>query len=398
MPTAVPAAAPSPSTESETAGWPLDPAVLHLNHGSFGTSPTATLDHQRRLREELDRDPDVWFRHLPDRVAEARRAVADWLGAPEPATALVPNASAGVTAVVSSLRFAPGDRVLVTDHAYGAVDMAVRRHATRAGAEVQTVALPIDADAERIAGLLREAMDEGPRPALLVVDHITSATALLMPVAAIAADCRERGVPLLIDGAHAPGMLAEPLTGLQGAYWVGNLHKWPCAPRGTAALVADPAEPADRQLLFPPIDSWGAPDPYPQRFDQQGTQDLTAWLAAPHALRTVQEEHGWAAARERNAALAEEAQRVVTEHWGVSLKGVPLLPAPAMRLVPLPAGVAADQPAAHAMQRVLAERHGVAAAVTTWNGRGFVRLSAHLYNRPADYRDFAERCRDTLLG
>ncbi|WP_037572174.1 aminotransferase class V-fold PLP-dependent enzyme [Phaeacidiphilus oryzae] len=397
MSTAVPATVPTEGRPA-TGGWPLDPEVLHLNHGSFGTSPTAVLDHQRRLREEMDADPDAWFRALPERVAEARRSVAEWLGAPEPTAALVPNASAGATAVAAALPFGPGDRVLVTDHAYGAVEMGVRRHAARAGATVETVALPIDADAEQITALLRAAMDDGPRPALLVVDQITSATALLLPVERIAADCRERGVPLLVDGAHAPGMLADPLTGLQGAYWIGNLHKWPCAPRGTAVLVADPAEPDDRQRLFPPIDSWGAPDPYPRRFDQQGTQDLSAWLTAPHALRTIEAEYGWAAVREHNASLAEEAQALVAEHWGVALDGVPVLPAPAMRLVPLPAGVAADQAAAHTMQRLLAERHGVAAAVTTWRGRGFVRLSAHLYNRTADYQAFAERCRDTLLG
>lgn len=382
-----------------TAGWPLDPDVLHLNHGSFGTSPSATLAYQRRLRDELDRDPDGWFRELPDRVAEARRSVAGWLGASEAGTALVPNASAGVTAVVSALRLRPGDRVMVTDHAYGAVDLAVRRYAERAGARVQTVAVPIDAGAEQIGALLRTAMDDGPPPALVAVDHITSATALLMPVRAIAADCRERGVRLLVDGAHAPGMLADPLAGLHGAYWVGNLHKWPCAPRGTAVLVADPADPDERQRLHPVIDSWGAPDPYPQRFDQQGTQDLTAWLAAPHAVRTVAAEYGgWDTVRERITALAEQAQRTVAERWGVRLRGVPALPAPSMRLVPLPPGVAADPPAAQAMQRLLAERHRVAAAVTTWHGRGFLRLSAHLYNTPADYHDFAERTRSTLLA
>lgn len=388
-----------PEGRAAREDWSLDPGVRHLNHGGFGAVPAAVGTYQQALRVTAERDPLTWFRRLPARVARAREEVADWLGAPREATALVANASAGATAVLSSLPLRAGDRVLVTDHVYGAVGMAVRRHAARAGAEVDSVAVPLDADGPATAALVRTALDAGPTPALLVVDHITSATARLMPVAEIAADCRERGVRLLIDGAHAPGQLARPLEGLHGAYWVGNLHKWPCAPRGTAVLVADPVDEAERQLLHPPIDGWGAPDPYPVRFDVQGTGDFSNWLAAPTALRLIEERYGWDRARAHMAGLSGWAQSFVAERWGVELKGLPAEPAPGMRLVPLPAGIAADPRAAAALQEELSEKYGCATAVTSWNGRGFVRLSAHVYNTEADYRDLVERVgRRPLLG
>ncbi|MFI9724288.1 aminotransferase class V-fold PLP-dependent enzyme [Streptomyces sp. NPDC052396] len=375
--------------------WMLDPGRVHLNHGSFGAVPRETLAHQQELREEMERDPVEWFQRLPGRVAAARRQVARLLGAPEAATAFVANASAGVTVVLQALELPLGSRIVITDHLYGAVTMAVHRAAARRGADVETVHLPLHWPLRDIAERMVAALDARTR--LVVVDQISSATARLFPVAEIAEACRARGIPLLVDGAHAPGMLAHPLAGLHGTYWVGNLHKWTCAPRGSAVLVADPADPDERRRLHPPIDSWGTPDAYPERFDQQGTQDLTAWLAAPHAPSLIEQLHGWTAARRFMAGLAEHGQRIIAERWGADLGEVRTAPAPAMRLVPLPPGHATDQDSAHALQQVISSRYGCATAITTWHGRGFLRLSAHLYNAPADYEHLAERCAE-LFG
>jgi isopenicillin-N epimerase len=375
-----------PGDRSVLEDWWLDSQVVHLNHGSFGAVRRSTTAHQQHLREEVERDPDAWFRELPVRVAEARRAIARLLDAPEHATALVTNASAGVSAVLNSISVPAGSQVVVTDHAYGAVEMAVRRFAARHEAEVCTVHIPLDADAAQTAEMICAAL--GDRTTLVVLDQITSATARVMPVRETAAHCRERGIPLLVDGAHAPGQVLHPVAGLVGAYWVGNLHKWWCAPRGTAALVADTE---DRHLLYPPIDSWGAPDPFPQRFDRQGTQDLTSWLAAPYAVAEIEERYGWSAARAHMSALVTYGQQCVADRWGARLDDLGSDPAPAMRLVPLPAGIATNLDSAHALQRVLAEQ-GYATAVTSWHGRGFLRLSAHLYNTAADYEGLAERC------
>ncbi|MCX5536980.1 aminotransferase class V-fold PLP-dependent enzyme [Streptomyces sp. NBC_00006] len=377
--------------------WALDPDVRHLNHGSFGAVPRVTLDELRALRTEMETNPCRWFRGLPERVARARTDIARYLRVAPDTLALVPNASAGISTVLSSLELPPGSEVLLTDHSYGAVTMGVTRAAERAGARVRTLHIPLDATPAQIAALFADALgDTGAPTSLVVVDQITSATARLFPVADIVAHAHAAGALVLVDGAHAPGMLADPLADAGEAdFWVGNLHKWPCAPRGTAALVSR----GDRaQRLHPLTDSWGAPYPFPERFDQQGTVDLTPWLAAPRSLDFIEERFGWDAARRDMAELAGEAQQLLADALGVDTGPVGGSPAPAMRLVPLPDGAASDQDAAHALGRHLADTIGCETAVTTWNGRGFLRLSAHLYNDRKDYAYLADQLPTALAA
>lgn len=369
--------------------WVLDPGVRHLNHGSFGAVPRTTLEELRALRAEMEADPDRWFRLLPDRVARARAEIARFLRTGPETLALVPNASAGVSTVLHSLDLPPGSEILLTDHTYGAVGMGAARAAARAGARVRTLHVPLAATAEEITARFADALGDTEAPtALLVVDQITSPTARLLPVADIVRHAHAAGALVLVDGAHAPGMLADPLAAAGDAdFWVGNLHKWPCAPRGTAALVARGAQ---AQRLFPLTDSWGAPDPFPHRFDRQGTLDATPWLAAPRSAAFIEELCGWETARERMTGLADEAQRMLADVLGADTTTVGGSPAPAMRLVPLPEGAAANQDAAHALQRHISDTTGCETAVTSWQGRGFLRLSAHLYNDLADYAQLAD--------
>ncbi|MEU0839375.1 aminotransferase class V-fold PLP-dependent enzyme [Streptomyces sp. NPDC005962] len=372
--------------------WPLDPSVRHLNHGSFGAVPRVALERQQALREEMETNPDDWFRRLPERVGRARATLARWLRVPAEATALVPNASAGVSTVLSSLALPRGSEVLVTDHAYGAVAMGVARAAARAGARTRTLHIPLTATAEEIAAGFADALT--PATSLVVVDQITSATARHFPVAAITRLAHSAGAKVLVDGAHAAGMLPDPVGAAGSAdFWVGNLHKWCCAPRGTAVLVARGPDASD---LWPLTDSWGAPHPFPRRFDEQGTIDLTAWLAAPWALEFIEETYGWDAARAGMTKLAEMAQGILTDALRADPAEVAGAPAPAMRLVPLPAGLATDHEASHVLQRHISAVTGCETAITSWDGRGFLRLSAHVYNTVADYEHLAERLPDCL--
>ncbi|MFG2520837.1 aminotransferase class V-fold PLP-dependent enzyme [Streptomyces sp. NPDC048527] len=369
--------------------WALDPDVRHLNHGSFGAVPRTVIEELHALRAEMETNPDRWFRELPERVAQARTEIAGYLRTAAQSLALVPNASAGVSTVLASLALPRGSEVVITDHAYGAVAMGVARAAARSGARVRTVHVPLDATPEQITARFADALTDPQAPtSLVVVDQVTSATARLFPVADITRHAHSAGALVLVDGAHAPGMLADPLAQAGDAdFWVGNLHKWPCTPRGTAALVAR----GDRaQELYPLTDSWGAPDPFPLRFDQQGTVDLTPWLAAPRSLEFVEKRFGWEAARGRITELAGEAQRMLADALGTDTAAVGGSEAPAMRLVPLPDGTATDQTAAHALQHHLSVAIGCETAVTTWHGRGYLRLSAHLYNDRADYAHLAE--------
>ena len=371
--------------------WSLDPVMKHLNHGSFGAVPLVAQERQNELRAEMDSSPVVWFPALPQKIADARVDLAAFLRATPDDLALVPNASAGVSVVLNALPRRRGGAIVVTDHGYGAVTMGAERLARRWGGEVRTARVPLDADEEQAYEAVLAEVDDATD--LIVVDQITSATARRMPVERIGAEAARLGIPLLVDAAHAPGMIAAPLDGLTCDFWVGNLHKWGCAPRGTAALVARGAQ---REDLYPLIDSWGAPDPYPDRFDQQGTVDVTGYLAASTALDFVDRTWGWDTARQYMDSLAGYAERLVGAAFA-ELGAVPGivdvgLPVPGMRLVRLPEGLAGSRIEADEMRDRAARELGVEAAFTSFDGIGYMRLSAHVYNTAADYEYFAEDC------
>ncbi|MFJ8603099.1 aminotransferase class V-fold PLP-dependent enzyme [Streptomyces shenzhenensis] len=373
------------------AAWSLDPQVRHLNHGSFGAVPIAAQNVQDELRREMDSNPGVWFPHLAARVAEARGAIAGFLRVAETDLALVPNASGGASVVYGSVPARPGGEILVTDHGYGAVSMGAERLARRWGGSVRTVHVPLAAgEDDAYEAVMSQA---GDRTGLIVVDHITSATARRMPVERIGAEARRRGIPFLVDGAHVPGLLEDPLHGLDCDFWIGNIHKFGCAPRGSSVLVA--RSPL-RDALYPLIDSWGAEEPFPDRFDTQGTLDATSYLATPTALDFIEDTWGWRTARTYIRELADYAQHVV----GAALAGLtgqdePVdvgMPVDALRLVRLPDGLATTRLEADGLRDRVARELGVAAAFTSFDGVGYLRLSTHVYNTAADYEYFAENC------
>jgi isopenicillin-N epimerase len=380
-----------PDGRAAAEAWSLDPGHKHLNHGSFGAVPVVAQDEQNRLRKEMERSPLVWFPALPKRVATARADIAAFLRVAVEDLALVPNASGGASVVYANLPARRGGEIIVTDHGYGAVTMGAQRLARRWGGTVRTVRVPLDADEkhayEAIAAKLSDATE------LIVVDHITSATARRMPVERIGAEARRRGIPLLVDGAHVPGLIDDPLSGLECDFWIGNLHKFGCAPRGTSALVA---RGALRDDLCPLIDSWGAADPFPERFDTQGTVDVTSYLAAPTSLDFIERTWGWKTARSYMQDLADYAERIVgdafAELTGTSSAVDVGMPVNALRLVRLPAGLATSHAAADALRDRVAQELGVAAAFTSFDGVGYIRLSTHVYNTAADFEYFAERC------
>ncbi|MFH9015357.1 aminotransferase class V-fold PLP-dependent enzyme [Streptomyces sp. NPDC017943] len=371
--------------------WSLDPALKHLNHGSFGAVPLVAQEHQALLRAEMERSPVVWFPALPQRLAATRVELAGFLRADAGDLALVPNASAGTSVVYSALDLPPRSEIVVTDHGYGAVTMGAERLARRSGGRVRTARVPLDADEDQAYEAVTAEL--GDATGLVVVDQITSATARRLPVERIGAEARRRGIPVLVDGAHAPGLLEEPLAGATYDFWTGNLHKWGCAPRGTAALIA---RGPLRERLHPLIDSWAAADPFPDRFDQQGTVDATAYLAAPTSLSFVEHTWGWATARRYMDDLVDYGARVIgaalADPSGADCPVDVGMPVPGMRLVRLPDGLAADRIEADALRDRVARELGVEAAFTSFAGAGYMRLSAHVYNTAADYEYFAEEC------
>ncbi|WEK61073.1 MAG: aminotransferase class V-fold PLP-dependent enzyme [Candidatus Microbacterium colombiense] len=376
--------------------WPLDPAVIHLNHGSFGAVPTAVVAHQDALRRRADLSPVEWFPRIGERVGEARARTAPFVGARPEDTVFVPNASAAATVVYNALQLEAGDEILVTDQGYGAITMGAQRLARRFGASVRTVALPLLASDDEIVQLFADAVT--PRTRLIVIDQITSPTARMLPTRRIADDAAARGVRTLVDGAHAPGLVADAAAHAGGDWWFGNLHKWPCAPRGSALLVTTAP---DRDELWPLIDSWAANDPYPVRFDTQGTIDATTYLSSPAAIDFIESEFGWANARVAMAQIADAGAELIAEAlrpYGDEDPLTPLpSPVPSMRLVRLPLGLGATREEADELRMELLDETGVETAFTSFRGIGYFRLSAHLYSEASDFEAFVERCIPQIL-
>lgn len=377
--------------------WTLAGDRTHLNHGSYGAVPRAAQRRQQELRSEMDANPCAWFTGLPERVAEARAHVAAYLAVRPEELALVPNASAGVTTVLDSVVTTPGAHIVTTSHAYGAVLEACHRAARRVGGGVTTVPLPLAAGPADVTARVGAALTG--RTALIVADQVTSASARLLPVGGLARLAACHGVPLLVDGAHAPGLLARPVPELTDGFWVGNLHKWACAPRGTAALVA--RGPRARELR-PLIDSWGYGLDFPARFDHVGTQDVTPWLAAESALGFVDRRYGWERVRRYSRELADYGERILADAFEAAT-GEPARvdvasPAGPMRLVRLPAGLAGTPADAQTVRSFLAATLGIETAITSLDGRGYLRLSAHAYNTPDDYETTAERAVPALVA
>nr|WP_249714535.1 aminotransferase class V-fold PLP-dependent enzyme [Micromonospora sp. NBRC 107566] len=372
----------------------LDPAVAHLNHGSFGSVPISVQRAQQRLRDEAESNPLRFHTvGLVDRIAHTRRHLASFVGADPALTALVENATVGTNLVLGSLRLGAGDEILTTDRGYGAVRLAVDVTCRRTGATSRTVNIPLDAADDAIVAALAAALRPG-RTKLLIVDQITSSTARLLPVTRIAAAARAQGVPILVDGAHVPGMLPVDVTAIGADFWVGNFHKWAFAPRGTALLTVAPAW---RERMEPLVVSWEQESGFPTNVEWRATADYTSWLAAPAGLFTLRT-LGVDAVRAHNTALAAYGQRVIGEALNLPPAELPDPGGPvAMRLIPLPAGIATTQDAAAALRQRIGEQLAAEVNIAAWNGRGYLRVCAQVYNRPEEYERLA-RSLPTLLG
>lgn len=365
------------------AAWALDPAVAYLNHGGFGATPVCVLEDQQAWRAALERNPtDFLTRRLPDLLAAVRTRVARFLGAAEDGLVFVDNATAGAQTVITQTRLGPGDEVVATDHCYPAVLTQLRRAAGIAGARLQITPVPLPAaDPARVAEAVICQLT--PRTRMLVVDHVASCSGLVFPVNQIVAACRQAGVPVLVDGAHAPGMLPVDVDRLGADFWVGNLHKWVCAPKAAAVLYAAPQW---RDELRPLVASHGHLDGYRQAFDWTGTRDPSALLAVPAALSFFHQ-IGWQAVWEHNNDLARRGAGLVAQRLGTHPPDTAPGLAAAMRLVPLHDRL--DEHDARALELRLSSDHGVVVPVTQHGGRSWLRVSAQLYNTLADYERLA---------
>ncbi len=377
--------------------WRLDPAVTYLNHGSFGACPAAVLELQSALRLELEREPTEFLGvRLPGRLDEARNALAPFLGADPACLAFVTNATMGVNAVLRSLNFDAGDELLTTNHTYAACRKTVDYVASRAGLRVvvATVPFPLGHEDEVVAPVLAGVT---ARTRLALLDHVTSPTALVLPIERLVTELRSRGVETLVDAAHAPGMVPLALDALGAAYYTGNAHKWLCAPKGAAFLYVRRDRQAD---LHPSVISHGYGRGFQAEFDWTGTCDPTPWLCIPAAIRYLGGllPGGWPEIMATNHALALRARDLLCGRLGIRA------PAPdsmlgSMASIPLPQAAAGSAAARLDSDRLAAwfrER-----GVRTWlypHPVPLLRVSAQLYNDIGQYERLAGLLTEALSG
>jgi len=366
----------------DASAWSLDPGLAYLNHGGFGAAPVCVLDRQQELRAAMERNPSGFLAgELPGLLDSARSQIAAFLGAEEEGLVFVDNATSGAQTVIAQAGLGPGDEVLTTDHCYPAVLAQLRRAAAATGAALRIAPVPMrpSGRAEVAEAVLSRLT---ARTRLVVVDHVASCSGLVFPVEEIAAHCRGENVPVLVDGAHAAGMLAVDLASLGADFWVGNLHKWVCAPKASAVLYSAPPW---REALRPLVASHGFFDGYRPSFDWTGTRDPTSMLAAPAALAFFGEA-GWTAVRRHNEDLVRVGADLVAHRIGTDSCTADGLAA-AMRVVPLRAPLSEAE--ARAAERRLLDEHGIVVPVTYHDGFRWLRLSAQLYNTLDDFERLA---------
>ncbi|HYR69290.1 MAG TPA: aminotransferase class V-fold PLP-dependent enzyme [Candidatus Dormibacteraeota bacterium] len=376
--------------------WLLDPDVIYLNHGTVGATPKRVLAKQQAIRDEIERRPSQFLlreltgvapvgrpRREPPLLRAAAADVAPFVGAKGEDFVFVDNATTGINAVLRSLDLREGDEVLVTDHVYGAVAKVAAFVTRRRGARVRSIELPYPVPGpDAVVAAVLAAI--GPRTRVLVLDHVTSESALVLPVREIASRCRAKGVRVLVDGAHAPGALALDVPSLGVDWYSANLHKWAFTPRASGFLWVAPER---HEGLHPTVISWGLDQGLSAEFDLTGTRDPSPFLAAPEAIAFFRS-LGVEAVRAYNHGLAWEAARHLSRRWGTKL-GMEEEMVGTMATVQLPDRMGSTPEDAARVRDALLFEDRIEVQLHAWRDRLLVRVSAQVYNDLEDIERLA---------
>jgi len=364
--------------------WMLDPEWLTVNHGSFGATPREVLEAQHLWRQRMERQPSQFMRRiLPGALRDAAAALGGLIGAEGRDIAFLDNATTGCNAVLRSLALRQGDEVLVLSHVYRAVRNTARHVTERSAARIVEAEVPFPGTTEQgVLDAISAALS--PRTRVAVIDHITSASALVLPIARIVALCHAAGVPVLVDGAHAPGQVPLDLTAIGADWYTGNCHKWLSSPKGAAFLWATPNRQAE---LHPVTISHGYSQGFVEEFDWTGTRDPSAYLSVPAAV-AFHRRLGGAELMARNNALAAEATALLARRLNTEIGAGGDLAA-AMGLVRLPLSGEASAERVTLLRGYLLDAR-CDAPLHLLSGAIWLRLSAFAYNEVSDYARLAE--------
>jgi isopenicillin-N epimerase len=380
------------------AEWCLDPRATYLNHGTVGAPPARVLRVQQAIRDEIERHPSrfmlrdlnienpaPWRRE--SRLREAAAPVAAFIGARPDDLVFVPNVTTGLNAVLQSVPLAPGDEIVIADLAYGTIAMTAAAVARTRQATVRTIETPYPAHT-RDTTVAAFAAALTPRTRLVIVDHVTSQSGRVMPVAEIAALCRARDIPVVVDGAHAPGSIEVNIAALGVDYYAANLHKWAHAPRSCGVLWVAPERQAD---VRHPIISWGSGKGFLREFDWHATSDPSAYLAAPAGIALLNE-WNFPAALAYMHALAWDGANLLASRWRTVFE-TPQDMLGALATVSLPERAGTSDEDARRLRLALLVDEEIEVHMHAAKGRVWARISAQVYNELAD----VERLADAVL-
>lgn len=385
---------------SYAAHWTLDPGITFLNHGSFGACPARVLEFQNELRVRMERQPvDFFMRELEPKLDDARATLASYLHCNGDDLAFVTNATTGVNAVLRSLTFQAGDELLTTNHAYNACKNALDYVAAKTGARVvvANVPFPLQSSDEVVEAILGKVT---AKTRLALIDHVTSPTALVFPIAKIVARLKDRGVDTLVDGAHAPGMLDLDVDAIDAAYYTGNCHKWMCAPKGAAFLHVR----RDKQGDIHPLNIGHGRNAkradrslFRLEFDWVGTSDPSPYLCIPEAIRVMGSmfQNGAVGVRRHNRELAMQARAVLMKALAQSTAPQPDDMVGSMVALQLPdtnGPTPTSYLSADPLHQTLREHHKIEVPVPLWpsHPKRLIRVSAQVYNALSEYERLAE--------
>lgn len=373
----------------------LDPNIVFLNHGSFGAAPKPVVEACHAWQLRLERQPVAFLgREWNTLMRESRLALGDYLNADADDLVYIPNATHGVNIIARSLSLAPGDEILATDHEYGACDYTWDFVCSKTGARYihQPISLPIQSEVEIVEQLWSGVT---PRTRAVYISHITSPTALRLPVEKICQRAREAGILTIVDAAHSPGQIPVDLQALGADFIFGNCHKWMLNVKGAGFLYV---RREFQSLIQPLIVSWGyVPTPemtsgsrFVDLLQWTGTGDPLAALTVPTAIRFMQE-HAWDKVRIDCHSLLRLAIERVCELTGLR----PPYPLDSdlyaqMGIAPLPPSNLT------VLKRRLYDEHRIEVPLIQWRDRQFVRISVQGYNTHADIDALAAALRVLL--
>ena len=349
---------------------------------------------------QLERQPVKFYqREFEPLLDLSREALGKFIGANRDDLVYVTNATAGVNTVLKSLSFEPGDELLVSNHEYNACRNAINYVADRCGATVVTIEIPFPLKSEKevLDSIMSKVTD---KTRLLLIDHITSQTGLVLPVKEIIESLSERGIDTLVDGAHSPGMIPLEIGKLGAAYYTGNCHKWLCAPKTAGFLHVR----KDKQSEIRPLTiSHGANSARTDRsrfqieFGWMGTRDPSAALSVPFVIDYLDKQvfGGWAKIMEGNRQLAIAARTLILQVLDTSppspdsmIGSLASIPLPDSQLKkPYQSLKYQDY-----WQESLIEKHNIEVPVIPWpnHPKRLVRISAQLYNSIPQYQLLAD--------